>query len=248
MNSERLVAMAAEKKRSSELNTEKLSDQVYELLRKRITDGELRPGSRLRLARLVNELGISKTPLREALHKLELDQLVVSKPRSGTYVSVPSLEDIVEVCDLRKAIEWQAVQLAAPHMPSSLLTALRKEIAKAEKAAKGGNFEPFFRSDANLHRSIFDYCGNRRLVKAKEGIDTYVRWLRVLGATGVNRIEGASSRHRQIVDALSERDVGRVRDLMELHIEEVKVWTVEDLSGDGIVPHEVIVDVVGKAR
>ncbi len=222
------------------LYTDKLSDQVYALLRDQITNGALKPGARLNLARMTEELGISKTPLREALHRLELEQLVETKPRSGTYVAVPNLRDIAEVCDLRKALEWQAVKLATSRIPQPLLEDLKGEIVRAEKRAREGDFGPFVRSDAKLHRAIFEHCGNRRLARVRESIDTYVRWLSLLGATGLHRVVGSSLRHKQIVEALLKRDSRKAQELMELHIEEVKTWIMEDLGGEGVrIPDEI---------
>jgi GntR family transcriptional regulator, rspAB operon transcriptional repressor len=210
--------------------TDKLSDQIYRLLRDRIVRGQLVAGARIDLPAMIAELGISKTPLREALSRLELDHLVVTKPRSGTYVAELTVEDIREVCDLRKGIEWVATREATERMPRELLSSLRAEIVDAEEKAREGDYEPFFASDMRLHRTIVAHCGNRRLIRVRESLEAYVEWMRVVGATGTHRISGSTQRHLQIVDAMLEGDGERAQAAAAAHVEEVKDWTIEDFE------------------
>ncbi len=224
------MAARTKERRLVTLQTEKLSEQVYRLVRERIVSGDLRPGARLGLEGMVAELGVSKTPLREALNRLERERLVVARPRSGTYVAVPRVADIIEICDLRRGLEWQAAQLATSRIPLSVLRALDREIAQAERCADAGDYEPFFRSDARLHSTIVDHAGNQRMRDIRDTIDGYVQWFRVLGATGAHRVHGSGRRHRQIVEALLARDPQAAADAIASHIDEVKHWMVEDFS------------------
>ena len=212
------------------LRAEKLSEQVYRLVRDRIVDGRLPPGTRLSLDRLLSELGVSKTPLREALARLEREHLVITKPRSGTYVALPELGDVAEVCEFRRGIEWQAIQLATNAIPTAELLSLRAEVERAAALAEKGDYALYFRSDTRLHQTIFDYCGNRRLCQAHETIDSYVRWLRVLGTTGAHRAAGSSRRHLELLDALLLRDADAASAVMARHIAEVQRWTTEDFA------------------
>lgn len=212
------------------LRAEKLSEQVYRLMRDRIVDGRLPPGTRLSLESLLTELGVSKTPLREALARLEREHLVTTKPRSGTYVALPDLDDLAEVCELRRGIEWQATQLATNAIPTEELLALREEVERAAALAATGDYALYFSSDTRLHQTIFNYCGNRRLYQAHEAIDSYVRWLRVLGTTGAHRAAGSSRRHLELIDALLRRDADAASTIMAIHIAEVQRWTTEDFA------------------
>jgi DNA-binding GntR family transcriptional regulator len=218
------------RKRPAGIVTDKLSDQIYRLLRDRIVRGQLAAGSRIDLPAMIAELGISKTPLREALSRLELDQLVVTKPRSGTYVAELTVEDIREVCDLRKGIEWVATREATERIPRELVRSLRTEIVEAERKARRGDYEPFFDSDMRLHRTIVAYSGNGRLIRARESLEGYVEWLRIVGATGTHRISGSTQRHLQIVDAMLDGDAERAQTAAAAHVDEVKLWTIEDFE------------------
>ncbi|MBB4683514.1 GntR family transcriptional regulator [Amycolatopsis jiangsuensis] len=212
------------------LVTDKLSEQIYRLLRSRIVHGELEPGHRIDLPALIAELGISKTPLREALARLEIDGLVSTKPRSGTFVATLTVKDIGEVCDLRRGIEWAAASEAARRIPEDLVHELRAEVVEAERKARDGDYEPFFASDQRLHAAIMTHSGNDRLIRVRDSVEAYVQWMRVVGATGPHRIAGSSRRHREILDALLTREPADAAAAVAQHIEEVKIWTIEDFG------------------
>ncbi|WAP54578.1 GntR family transcriptional regulator [Streptomyces sp. S465] len=209
---------------------EKLPDQIYRVLRHRIVHGLMKAGSRIAINDLTEEFGTSKTPVREALNRLEYDQLIVTRPRSGTFVVQPTADDVVEVCQLRKGIEWVATGLSARTMPEALLRELREEIVAAKRHADEGDYEPFFESDYRLHNLIVTHAGNTRLVRARSSVEPFVQWLRVLGATGPHRIAGSTRRHLEIVDAMLDRDAEAAMTAAALHVDEVQRWTVEDLG------------------
>ncbi len=217
-----------------EIVTDKLSDQVYRLLRSRIVHGQLAPGQRIDLPAVIAELGVSKTPLRQALDRLEIDGLVTIKPRSGTSVARLTVKDIREVCDLRRGIEWAAAPDAARNIPDDLLHELRAEILDAERRARDGDYEPFFASDQRLHQAIINHCGNDRLIRVRDAVEAYVQWMRVVGATGTHRISGSTRRHLEIVDAMLAREPETAAVRLAEHIEEVKIWTIEDFRNLGL--------------
>lgn len=217
-----------------EIVTDKLSEQIYRLLRSRIVHGQLAPGRRIDLPAMIGELGISKTPLREALARLEIDGLVITKPRSGTFVATLTTTDIREVCELRRGIEWAAAPAAAKNIPVELLRKLRAEIVEAERLAQRGDYEPFFASDQRLHHTIMLHSRNERLIRARDSVEAYVQWLRVVGATGPHRISGSTRRHLKIVDAMLARKAAASAAELAAHIEEVMVWTIEDFEQLGL--------------
>ena len=93
-----------------------LRDIVFEALREAIIAGQLRPGERLMEVQIADELGVSRTPVREAIRKLELEGFVIMVPRKGAYVSDISIKDITDVFEIRRALEGLAVELAARRM------------------------------------------------------------------------------------------------------------------------------------
>ncbi|MEW9672633.1 GntR family transcriptional regulator [Ammoniphilus sp. 3BR4] len=214
----------------TQLYTEKLSDQVYVIIRDRIINNLLKPGTRLNFIELQEELKISKTPLREALNRLNMEGLVDVKPRSGSYITVPTKQDIIEIYDLRQAIEMKAVQLAIEHLPESALFDLQKEILHAEDMIKQGEYEYFMKSDTNFHGTILKYCGNVRIQNVMSTIESHIRWFGVITATTEERMYHSSRRHKQILEALFDKNGKLARDLLEIHIEEVKLDMLDDYS------------------
>ncbi|SDS64104.1 GntR family transcriptional regulator [Microlunatus soli] len=214
---------------SDGLVVDSIASQLRQILARRIATGMLKPGERLDRAAIAREFGVSSAPVRDALQRLEVDQIIETRPRSGTYVATPTIADIHEVCQYRKGIEWVATGLAARVMPRSLLDELRTEVVEALAAADQGDFEPFFASDARLHGEIVAASGNQRLIRARAAVEPYVYWLRILGATGRHRVAGSTRRHLEILDAMITGDIEAAKRAAEVHLDEVEAWTVEDM-------------------
>jgi GntR family transcriptional regulator, rspAB operon transcriptional repressor len=212
----------------SRLVTESLPDRIYRILREEITNGRLEQGERVDVTALSESMGVSKTPMREAISRLERDQLLVTRPRSGTYVAHITDTDIDEMCGLRKAIEGYATHEATHRMPRDVKLALRDEIEQADRAMEKGDFQPFFRSDMNLHRSIIEHAGNARMLAIRDSVEAYLEWLRIAAATGTHRNADAAARHRDIIGAMIDGDAAEAQRFAVLHVEEVRVATLED--------------------
>ena len=208
--------------------------QVYAELKTRLLQGDFSLGVRLGEVALAEEFGVSRTPVRDALARLEHDQLIETRPRSGTYVARPGVQDVREVCQLRKGIEWVATGLATSLMSAGLIADLRAEAEEAAVAVDRGDFEPFFASDFRIHREIVAATGNERLVRARGSVEPFVAWLRILGATGPHRAKGSTRRHLQILDAMAARDVAAAQDAAAVHLDEVEEWTVADMDSNAI--------------
>lgn len=212
------------------LSIEPIADQLYRILMGRITDGTYAPGSRLDPGAVAGEFGVSRTPVRDALSRLEFDRLIETRPRSGTFVARPGVRDVHEVCQVRKSIEWLATGIAARTMPDAQIADLRAEVVAAREQTEKGDFAPFFASDTRLHNEIVAHTENRRLIDFRNSVEPYVNWLRVLGATGTHRTAGSTARHLEILDAMAARDVDRAQRAAAVHLDEVETWTVADME------------------
>ncbi|MFE1795984.1 GntR family transcriptional regulator [Streptomyces sp. NPDC059517] len=217
------------------LVVESISEQLYSILCARITSGEYAPGSRLDPGAIATEFGVSRTPVRDTLIRLEHDRLVETRPRSGTFVTRPSRQDVHEVCQLRKGLEWLATGVAAAAMPLKQIADLREEAVAALTAAERGDYEPFFASDTRIHGEIIASTGNSRLISARDSVEPFVYWLRVLGATGPHRLAGSTKRHLEILDAMAARNVPAAQEAAAVHLAEVEEWTLADMASHSIV-------------
>lgn len=217
-----------------ELVVQSIADQLYHILCRRIVTGQYHPGQRLDPQAIAEEHGVSRTPVRDALAQLEVDRLIETRPRAGTFVVQPGVDDIAHVCQLRKGIEWVATGLATPIMAEETLLSLRDEAHAALAKAEEGDFEPFFAHDARLHREIVRATGNMWLVQARTTVEPFVLWLRILGATGLHRVKGSTARHLDIIEAMLARDSETAQAAAALHLDEVGAWTVADIDASAL--------------
>lgn len=213
-----------------EFDNSNLHERVYLYLRDKIMQNQLTPGSRISYERLQEELGVSKTPLRDAINRLQQEGLVEVKPRSGTYVTIPKVQDIIEIYDVRKSLERTAVQLAIPKIPREVLQSLLNEAEEAEAEIKMGNRDRFFIADRNLHQTIIQYSGNKRLITFMETLEVQIRWFGIIIAKNFDRPLQANDMHKKILNAIYKSDIEGAQQLMEDHIEEIKLYTVADYS------------------
>jgi DNA-binding GntR family transcriptional regulator len=207
-----------------------LHERVYLYVRDKIITNDLKPGTRINYDRLIEELGVSKTPLRDAVNRLQQEGLIEVKPRSGTFVSVPKLKDIIEIYDVRKALECQAVELAGPYIPKSTIEELLLEASTAESQIRKENPEPFFAADRHLHRTIIQYSDNHRLISFMDTLEIQIKWYAVIITKNISRPMLANEMHKKILQALYESDIAQAKKYMKEHIEELKYYTIMDYS------------------
>lgn len=207
-----------------------LISRTYIYLRDKIVNNELKPGSRINFEKLEKKLGVSRTPLRDAINRLEQDGLVEIKPRSGTFVSKPKKKDLEELYDVRKALEGAAVQLAIPHIPRILLEKIAEEVEYAQSEIYNENLTPYFKVDKKLHRTIIEYSHNQRLIKIMENLDLQIRWFSIMMTKNYDRPLRSNKMHGKILKAMINHKIDEAKYLMDEHIEDAKRNIVGDFS------------------
>ncbi|WP_078428389.1 GntR family transcriptional regulator [Alkalihalobacterium alkalinitrilicum] len=205
-----------------------LSEQVYFYLRKKIISNELTPGSRVNYDDIISELGISKTPVRDALYLLQQDGLVEIKERSGTFVNTPKVQDVKEVYDIRNALERQAVNLAMENMTKADIEKMLNKAIKVEETLNDSSVETFVESDREFHRTLILWSKNQRLIKLMESLDAQLQWISVITATSSERPKETNAMHKRIIAAMLHSNKKIAQDLMEEHIEEAKQITLKE--------------------
>lgn len=140
-----------------------LRDVVFNTLRQGILKGELKPGERLMEIHLANQLGVSRTPIREAIRMLELDGLVKMIPRKGAQVSNISKEDLRDVLEVRKALDTLAISLACERIDDALLLEIKKASEAFKASVKTGDSTKIAEADVAFHEAIHVASGNKRL-------------------------------------------------------------------------------------
>ncbi|MGB4504234.1 MAG: GntR family transcriptional regulator [Syntrophaceticus sp.] len=211
-----------------------LREVVFETIREAIIDGVLGPGERLMESQLAEELGVSRTPVREAIRKLELEGFVVMVPRKGAYVAGISLKDIADVFEVRAALEALAMVLAAERITEEELEELERILVrKAEIIEQQQEISLFIESDRKFHDTLYQASRNQRLIQMLTNLQDEIHRFRSVSLAFPGRMQVALDEHRKIVEALADRDIARAEALAWEHIENAENSLMEAVRKKG---------------
>lgn len=198
-------------------NYKPLREMVFESLREAIILGRLRPGERLMEIQLAEEMGVSRTPVREAIRKLELEGFVVMVPRKGAYVAGISVKDIVDVFEVRAALEGLAAALAAERITSEEMDQLEMSLLKIYNTEDDIN--AIVEGDSSFHSLVYQASRNQRLVQIITHLQEQIHRFRMTSLSQPGRTKIALDEHKKIVEAISDRNVELAHVLATEHIE-----------------------------
>jgi len=204
-----------------------LERRVYETLRNEILSGALAPGDQLVEARIAEELGVSKTPVREALIRLQRDALVEIEPYRGARVIEPSDRDVVEISELRRLIESAVVRDLAERRPADVIAALERSIAESKRALAAGERERFLARLQEFSDILADACENTRMVKVLTDLRSV---LQVIGGSSLRapgREERSIAEHEAILEAIKVGDPDAAAGAEEAHIRSIERDSLE---------------------
>jgi DNA-binding GntR family transcriptional regulator len=196
-----------------------LREIVFEAIREAIIRGDLKQGERLMETQLAEEMGVSRTPVREAIRKLELEGLVVMVPRKGAYVAGLSLKDIIDVFEIRSALEALAGALAAERITDNELEELERFLVLIGECAEKNDIQQFVDLDTRFHDLLFQATRNSRLLQMINNLRDQIQRFRETSLAYPGRLKRAFEEHKKIVEALSERNSELVASLAREHIE-----------------------------
>lgn len=184
-----------------------LREMVFDVLMEAIISGKLPPGERLMEVQLAEEMGVSRTPVREAIRRLELEGFVVMIPRKGAYVAGLSIKDIVNIFEIRTALEQLAVGLATERMTSEDLEALKRMVLELSESEKEADVEAWTELDKRFHRLIYEYSRNERLIQMMDNIIEQINRYRVISLSNPEIRHHTVEEHKRIVEAMAERNI-----------------------------------------
>jgi DNA-binding GntR family transcriptional regulator len=200
-------------------NYKPLRELVFESLREAIIGGLLRPSERLMEIQLAEEMGVSRTPVREAIRKLELEGLVVMIPRKGAYVAGMSTKDIADVFEIRGALEGLAAELASERATDDDLERMERYLVKISEEIDTGDLSKVVETDTDFHTLIYEASRNARLSQIINNLREQIQRFRTTSLSYPGRMKKALEEHRKIVEAISSRDGELARKLAQEHIE-----------------------------
>jgi len=195
-----------------------LADQVYKTLREHLGSHVIGPGQPLQEAPLALQLGVSRTPVREALARLESEGLIAAEGRRFI-VPVLSDADVDEIYELRGLLEPAALaQVAASVADPAALSRIAAALQEADAADRGNDAESFIEANARFHAAWHDLVANRRLLRAIALCSGHVRYLRVLTLNNAAARKAALTGMKSILGALRKRDPERAARVMREHL------------------------------
>lgn len=196
-----------------------LRDVVFNTLRQAILNGELAPGERLMEIQLAERLGVSRTPVREAIRKLELEGLVTMVPRKGAEVAGITEKGMKDVLEVRKALEELAVELACQKITKEHIQHLEEHLKKFEVAINTGNLTDIAEMDVDFHETIYSATDNEKLVQMLNNLREQMYRYRVEYIKDKETRTVLLKEHREIIDTLKNQNIPAAREVIRRHID-----------------------------
>lgn len=208
-------------------NYKPLRDVVFESLRKAIVEGSLKPGQRLMEVQLAEQLGVSRTPVREAIRKLELEGFVIMLPRKGAYVADMSVKDIIDVLEVRSALEGLAANLAAERMDNKEKERLKEAAKSLNESMEHGDLDEILRKDVEFHQCIFEAAGNKKLTQVINSLWEQVYRFRAGYMSDHSAMKGIREEHAHLINAITSGDGEKASKCAKEHIERAEQYMID---------------------
>ncbi|MDD5602697.1 MAG: GntR family transcriptional regulator [Eubacteriales bacterium] len=199
-------------------NYKPLREIVFETLREAIVTGGLKPGERLMEVHLAAKMGVSRTPVREAIRKLELEGLITMTPRKGVHVSGLSEKEIIDALEVRTAVEGLAASLAASRISPEELRELKKTGTQFKSYMDKGNLQGLVKKDIEFHDIIYQATKNDKLIQISSSLREQVQRFRIIYIKDFSSQNDLSSEHAEILKAISSHDSALAKKVAESHI------------------------------
>lgn len=210
-----------------------LAETALVHLRSLIVRGDLELGQPLSERQLADDLGISKTPVREALAQLRNEGLVLIYPQRGAFVFTLSAREVEAICEFRSAVESAALKLAIERDPEGFSAELEKIVTDMAAAQRRGDQRTYLELDTRYHAAFFTYCGNRYLRDSYERYVGKIAALRTHLAVKPLHTKMSFQEHQQMLETIKSRDVAGTIAILDVHIartRETYSTEIEDIA------------------
>lgn len=204
-----------------------IRDVVFNTLREAILTGKLAPGERLMEKRIAEDIGVSRTPIRESLRRLQLEGLVDITPRKGAVVSAISEKDIRNVLEVRAALEALAVKLACRNMTPEQFKTIKTCAEEFDSRRMESDYRLAAELDEAFHNAIYDAAGNDKLIHILSNLRIQMFRFRAEYLKSIKHREKIAREHRELLGALCEKDEKKAAAAAVKHIENQEKTVVE---------------------
>lgn len=209
-----------------------LRDVVFNTLRQAILIGELKPGERLMEIHLADRLGVSRTPIREAIHKLEREGLVTIVPRRGAEVAQITEKSMNDVLEVRRALDALCVELACDRITEEGLENLRAACDNFEQCVKTKDSKKIAQADVALHDIIVQATGNQRLIQLVNNLSEQMYRYRFEYIKDSSQHKTLIEEHRIIYQSIVQKDKETAAEAARTHIDNQKKAIIRQIRLD----------------
>lgn len=209
-----------------------LRDVVFNTLRQAILTGELKPGERLMELHLADKLGVSRTPVREAIRRLELEGLVTMIPRRGAEVAQITEKSMNDVLEVRRTLDALCAELACDRITPESLSALKKACDYFEQCVATKNAKEIAQADVALHDIIVQATGNQRLIQMVNNLSEQMYRYRFEYIKDSTQHETLVKEHRIIYQSIVDKDRETAAAAAKLHIDNQKKAIIRQIRLD----------------
>lgn len=212
-----------------------LREEVYESLKKSILHGKLKTGQRLIEEQLAHQIGISRTPVREAFYKLEKDDLVTRLPKGGFAVREFTRADVEEIFGIRSALESYASYLATNHMSLEKIASLEKKLDELEKALEAGDTNKVVQLNTEFHNLLYKSCKSKKLADMINNYSDYFYRYRA-AYPNTEDLKYTVQDHRLMLEAMKKKNPRLVEKLVRTHLDKTKELVLKTIDEGKMTP------------
>lgn len=205
---------------------ESLRGKVFEKLRNDILRGKYKKGDELVECTIGKEMGVSRTPVREAIRQLELEGLVQLIPNKGAFVTGISSKDVMDMYLIRAKLEGLCAAMAAEHVTEEQLEKMEETILLSDFHVEKGNFEQVCQQDGEFHKLLYEASGSRILAHTLLDFHQYLQRVRMASVRQRKRTQPSTREHKEILEAIRKKDASTADRAAYQHI----VNTIENLK------------------
>jgi DNA-binding GntR family transcriptional regulator len=213
-----------------------LREEVYDSLKRSILHGKLKAGQRLIEEQLAHQIGISRTPVREAFHKLEKDDLVIRLPKGGFAVREFNKGDVEEIFGIRCALESYAAYLATHHITSDKISALEKKMDELERALEDQDTNKVVQLNTEFHNLLYKACRSKKLTDMINNYSDYFYRYRAAFPINENNFKYTVDDHRSMLEAMRKKNPRLVEKLVRTHLEKTKELVIKAIDEGKMAP------------
>jgi len=207
-----------------------LAQEVASDIKRAIVNGMIKPGEKINETQIARDMGISRSPVREALHMLKKEEVVVSIPYKGTFVNLLGKKDIEDMYIIRGLLEAYAIEKVIENKNEKILRCLKKNVEDIEKDVEKKQLQDLVSKDIEFHRNICLFSGNKKLIDIWEGFQTQIEVLINLESGFYERFQLLAVEHRELLSLIIEGKAREAQEKIKAHILQALDFLKESLK------------------